>query len=106
MACRLLLCDPPVMQQSTTQSEFGAGVAIIGMSCILPGGITSPAALWTFLCDGGDGIREVPADRWNNDAVYDSDPAAVGKTSTRHGGFVSDIAAFDAAFFGISPREA
>ena len=94
------------MQQNTAVADFGAGVAIIGMSCILPGGINSPEALWKFLCEGREGISEVPKDRWNNDAVYDSDPGTPGRTSTRRGGFVADIAAFDAAFFGISPREA
>jgi len=32
------------MQQNATTAEFGTGVAIVGMSCILPGGIDSPAA--------------------------------------------------------------
>ncbi len=94
------------MQQNATTAEFGTGVAIVGMSCILPGGIDSPAALWTFLCEGREGICEVPPDRWNNDAVYDPDPGTPGKTPTRRGGFVADIGAFDPAFFGISPREA
>ncbi len=94
------------MQQDAVVSEFGAGIAIVGMSCILPGGIRSPQALWEFLCEGRDGIIEVPADRWNNAAVFDPDPGKPGKTPTKWGGFVTDIAEFDAAFFGISPREA
>jgi amino acid adenylation domain-containing protein len=94
------------MQQDAVVSEFGAGIAIVGMSCILPGGVRSPQALWEFLCEGRDGISEVPADRWNNAAVFDPDPGKPGKTPTKWGGFVKDIAEFDAAFFGISPREA
>ena len=62
--------------------------------------------MWEFLCEGRDGIIEVPADRWNNAAVFDPDPGKPGKTPTKWGGFVTDIAEFDAAFFGISPREA
>lgn len=94
------------MQQDAVVSEFGAGIAIVGMSCILPGGIRSPQDLWKFLCEGRDGIIEVPPDRWNNAAVFDPDPGKPGKTPTKWGGFVTDIAEFDAAFFGISPREA
>ena len=94
------------MQQDAVVAEFGAGIAIIGMSCILPAGIKSPQALWDFLCAARDGICEVPKDRWNNDAVYSPDPGTPGKTATKWGGFITDIAEFDAGFFGISPREA
>jgi amino acid adenylation domain-containing protein len=95
-----------IMRRDAIVGEYGTGIAIVGMSCILPGGIDSHSALWTFLCDGRDAIGEVPPDRWNNDAVYDPDAGAPGKAITRRGGFISDIAGFDAGFFGISPREA
>ena len=58
-----------------------------------------------MLVNGEDAISEVPADRWDADAFYDPDPAAPGMM-TKWGGFVSDVAGFDADFFAISPREA
>src|SRR5439155_923217 len=81
-------------------------IAIVGMGCRFPGAVASPDAYWRLLTDGIDAISEVPADRWDVDSVYDPDPEARGKMSTRWGGFVERVAEFDAAFFGISPREA
>src|SRR5437762_3012432 len=81
-------------------------IAIVGMGCRFPGAAASPDAFWRLLTDGIDAISEVPADRWDVDSVYDPNPEARGKMSTRWGGFVERVAEFDAAFFGISPREA
>jgi acyl transferase domain-containing protein/acyl carrier protein len=80
-------------------------VAIVGIGCRFPGA-DGPEAFWSLLARGVDAIREVPADRWNIDELYDSDPTAPGKMNTRWGGFLADIDRFDAAFFGIAPREA
>jgi acyl transferase domain-containing protein len=80
-------------------------VAVIGVGCRFPGA-RSTAEFWRLLCEGGDAIREVPADRWNIDEYYDPDTSAPGKMSTRWGGFLDHIDEFDADFFGISPREA
>ena len=81
-------------------------LAIVGMSCRFPGGVMSPADYWRLLSEGVDAIREVPADRWDVNALYDPDPDAAGKIATRWGGFLDDLAGFDADFFGITPREA
>src|SRR4051794_12258867 len=38
-------------------------IAVIGMSCRLPGGIDSPERLWEALLRGDDLVTEVPPDR-------------------------------------------
>ncbi|MFC4910147.1 type I polyketide synthase [Actinomadura gamaensis] len=65
-------------------------VAVIGMSCRFPAA-PDPGAFWRLLSGGRDAVAEPPAER------------GLGGPP---GGFLPDVAGFDAAFFGISPREA
>ncbi|OLF05410.1 hypothetical protein BLA60_36325 [Actinophytocola xinjiangensis] len=81
--------------EATAEIATAEPVAIIGMACRFPGGVTTPEELWDLLAQGRDAVGPLPTDRgWD--------------TSTPHGagGFLTDVAGFDAGFFGISPREA
>ncbi|GLW91879.1 hypothetical protein Aglo03_26950 [Actinokineospora globicatena] len=72
-------------------------IAIVGMACRYPGGVSSPENLWDLVAGGVDALGPPPVDRgWDLAAL----------PSSAEGGFLADAGEFDATFFGISPREA
>jgi acyl transferase domain-containing protein len=87
------------MLHASSISKSTDQIAIIGIGCAFPGGIESPDALWQFLSRGGDAVVEVPADRWNVDAVYDPTPGTPGKAITRSAGLLRDVASFESRVF-------
>ncbi|HJW85962.1 MAG TPA: beta-ketoacyl synthase N-terminal-like domain-containing protein, partial [Candidatus Brocadiaceae bacterium] len=89
-----------------TSSYTEDSIAIIGMSCRLPGSVNSVDAFWRLLRDGKDAIIEIPRSRWDAGLYYSSDKDAPGKIVTRFGGFLDEVDRFDASFFNIAPREA
>ncbi|MEU6357048.1 type I polyketide synthase [Streptomyces sp. NPDC047072] len=79
-------------------------VAVVGMACRFPGGVATPEDLWRLLADGTDATGDFPTDRnWPADLA---DAGRPGRSHTSRGGFLEDVAGFDAELFGISPREA
>ncbi|MDP7702941.1 polyketide synthase [Mycobacterium sp. TY815] len=81
-------------------------IAVIGMGCRFPGGISGPDALWDFLCERRSSIGKIPDERWELFDDGSAEVRAVLARTTRWGSFLPDIDAFDAEFFEISPSEA
>ncbi|GAA3431819.1 hypothetical protein GCM10018954_014200 [Kutzneria kofuensis] len=82
-------------------------VAVIGMSCRYPGGVTTPEQLWDLVTSGVDAIGEFRRTGAGTPTPSTTPtPIARGTTYTRQGGFLYEADHFDPEFFGLSPREA
>ena len=97
--------EPGPFESSVNREDQAEPIAIVGIGCRFPGA-ADPEAFWQLLRDGRDAVTEVPAERWDINALYDPNPGTPGKMSTRWGGFLEQVDQFDPHFFGISPREA
>ncbi|WP_452750562.1 beta-ketoacyl synthase N-terminal-like domain-containing protein, partial [Streptomyces celluloflavus] len=109
-ALKKLAADLFESREQIKELESGARepVAIVGMGCRYPGGVTGPESFWDLLTAGTDAVGGFPTDRgWDAfEAEYGSAGPSSGEAYARQGAFVYDAADFDASFFGISPREA
>ncbi|MFH9118407.1 SDR family NAD(P)-dependent oxidoreductase [Streptomyces globisporus] len=80
-------------------------LAVIGVSCRLPGGVNSLASFWQLLAEKRETVREVPDERWTQEEVSGL-PAEVA-ARLKWGAFLDeDVYAYDPAFFGINDHEA
>ncbi|MDF0530779.1 polyketide synthase Pks13 [Tsukamurella sp. 8F] len=79
-------------------------VAVVGLATRFPHAGETPESTWEFLIGGGDGTSELPEDRW---VEFKQDPRlkAVLDDANTQGGYLDDVASFDAEFFLMTPRE-
>lgn len=82
-------------------------VAVVGMACRLPGGISSPNELWEFIINGEIASTDVPETRFNLKAFFAGSPKG-GSMRSPGGMFLRQVdpRVVDANFFGISHNEA
>jgi mycobactin polyketide synthetase MbtC len=83
-------------------------VVISGMAVEAPGGIDSPAALWTALTESRELLGPFPRDRgWAVDDLLSASRVDEGwRQVCDSGGFLDGAASFDAPFFGLTDHEA
>lgn len=81
-------------------------IAIVGVGCRFPGGVSDRGSLGELLADGRDGVGEIPVDRFDAQALLDPRHDVPGKLISARGGFLPDLDKFDARFFGVSGPEA
>lgn len=94
-------------QNRELQAAAHEPIAIVAMGCRLPAGLNSPEALWRLI-EAGDAVSgPLPTDRgWQLDSLFAADSPLRERVASWRGGFLDDVAGFDAAFFRISDREA
>ncbi|KAL8637986.1 MAG: hypothetical protein Q9228_004818 [Teloschistes exilis] len=92
----------PRIPRTPQQSKL----AVVGMSCRLPGGANDLELYWKLMEEGRDVHTRVPADRFDLATHYDPTGQTENATQTPFGNFIDKPGLFDAAFFNMSPREA
>ncbi|KAH0344598.1 putative polyketide synthase, partial [Aureobasidium melanogenum] len=96
----------PTNNDSAPRSAGQSKLAIVGMSCRLPGGATDIEKFWKLLEDGLDVSRQIPADRFDVETPHDPTGSQLNKSMTQYGCFIDEPGMFDASFYNMSPREA
>ena len=98
--------DKTIMDEGGPRGPLQSKIAIVGMSCRMPGGATDTEKFWELLESGLDVHRKIPADRFDVDSHYDPTGKRVNTSHTPYGCFIDEPGLFDAPFFNMSPREA
>ena len=96
----------PDLRSTRASGTAQSRIAIVGMSCRMPGGATDTEKFWRLLESGLDVHRKIPADRFDVDSHYDPTGKRVNTSHTQYGCFIDEPGLFDAPFFNMSPREA
>ncbi|KAI0095496.1 ketoacyl-synt-domain-containing protein [Daldinia grandis] len=82
-------------------------IAIVGMSCRLPGDVSSPGDFWKLLTKGRSAWSKIPRDRFNQEAYNHPNPEKKGTINSQGGYFLSqNLEMFDPGFFDMTRKEA
>jgi hypothetical protein len=91
------------------QSELAKNmpIAIVGMSCRLPGNVTTPDEFWELCSRARNGWSEIPKQRFDKASFHHPNPGKNGCFNPIGGNFLKeDLGLFDAPFFSLTAQEA
>lgn len=97
--------DKTITDEGGPRGPLQSKIAIVGMSCRMPGGATNTEKFWDLLESGLDVHKKIPADRFDVDSHFDPAGKRVNASHTPYGCFIDEPGLFDAPFFNMSPRE-
>ncbi|KAE8149878.1 hypothetical protein BDV25DRAFT_140396 [Aspergillus avenaceus] len=90
-----------------TAAEPLERLAIIGMSCRLPGNVSTLEEFWDLCSRGRSAWSDIPKSRFNASAFYHPNPDRPGSLNPQGGHFLQeDVGLFDAPFFQLTRQEA
>lgn len=82
-------------------------IAIVGMSCRLPGNVSTPDEFWELCSRARHGWTGIPKERFEHASFHHPNPGKGGCFNAAGGAFLKeDIGLFDAPFFSLTAQEA
>ncbi|KAI1816678.1 ketoacyl-synt-domain-containing protein [Poronia punctata] len=97
----------PRQGEAPTPKAMSTPIAIVGMSCRLPGNVSSPAEFWELCARARSSYSKIPTERFNTASFQHPNPGKAGCHNPVGGHFLNtDLAAFDAPFFSLTEKEA
>ncbi|EDN97069.1 hypothetical protein SS1G_01997 [Sclerotinia sclerotiorum 1980 UF-70] len=99
--------DGYISGYSQPQAAKQIPIAIVGMSCRLPGNVSTPDEFWELCSRARSGWSEIPKERFDTSSFYHPNPGKAGCFNATGGNFLKeDVGLFDAPFFSLTAQEA
>ncbi|QSZ34031.1 hypothetical protein DSL72_005611 [Monilinia vaccinii-corymbosi] len=99
--------DGYISGYSQPQTAKQIPIAIVGMSCRLPGNVSTPDEFWELCSRARSGWSEMPKERFETASFYHPNPGKAGCFNAAGGNFLKeDVGLFDAPFFNLTAQEA
>lgn len=85
---------------------FPSAVAVVGIGCRFPGGVSTLTELRSLLENKRDALGELPFERFDVTRYFSAEQTTPGTLYAPRCGTVGDVRLFDGRFWGMSSKEA